>query len=221
MTTFWQKLAMRRRLIVDWQFQRSMILRAVGHSLFMLGLISFAMFLPLIEGMRSTKADGGPAPDNAAALLYMHEHFWPVALFGLAVAVVGALRSSHRVAGPLVRVKRHLMAVGDGMLPQPLRTRRRDFLKAEVEVVNGMVAGLSKRVTAVKALESELQATLRVCEERSQASGDAGLRESIAGALAQGDALHAEIDGFRFEEADGPQGAVCAPAIPQPQVLGG
>ena len=57
-------------------------------------------------------------------------------LLSLLVVVIGTVRFSHRVAGPMVRYKRNLALLADGKLPPPLRTRRSDFLKEEVVVLN-------------------------------------------------------------------------------------
>jgi methyl-accepting chemotaxis protein len=121
------------------------------------------IFLPLLRGL-----DGAPrAPgldDRAVVMVYMHERFWGIALLCFVLVGLGALKLSHRIAGPLVRAKRNLRLLAEGKLTPPLRTRRSDYLKEEVDCLNKAVAGVAQRVDAIRsaqiAVSRELAAAL-------------------------------------------------------------
>jgi hypothetical protein len=99
----------------------------------------------------------------------LHERFWPLASLCLVIVVLGAIRYSHRVAGPMVRYKRHLRLLANGKFPPSLRTRRNDFMKAEVSCLNQAVLGVSDRVDAIRRAQIELDSKLGACVA---ASGD-------------------------------------------------
>src|SRR5690606_10293119 len=135
MPTLKEKFSMRRRFVVDRRFQFALLTRSIAFTVFVFLVMSAALFVPLIRGVGTAASEGseeGLRIDRITAFLYMHENFWPVALVCIGLAALGSLRQSHRIAGPMVRVKRYLNAVADGYLPGPLRTRKRDYLKCEV-----------------------------------------------------------------------------------------
>lgn len=156
----------RRRLLVDRPFQTSLMLHALGLGLLTLVVVSAGIFVPLLWDLRS----GGPAVDIdvAVVMVYMHERFWLVAAVCVVLAAHGALQLSHRIAGPLVRYKRNLRLLASGRLPPPLRTRRRDYLKEEVECLNAAVAGVRERLAAVRAAQAALQRELHAARDLGQ-----------------------------------------------------
>ena len=56
----------------------------------------------------------------------------------------------------MVRYKRNLSLLADGKLPPPLKTRRSDFLKEEVEILNRAVAGVGARAAAIRRAHAEV-----------------------------------------------------------------
>jgi hypothetical protein len=141
---------LRWRYVVDWKLQGQLCLHGLVYGAILLVMMSVGIFMPVVVGL------GSPGPGDSLAneqlaivMLYLHERFWWIALLCSALVVVGAIRFSHRIAGPLVRYKRNLRLLADGRLPPPLRTRRRDHLKEEVACLNAAVAGVATRVAAI------------------------------------------------------------------------
>jgi len=73
------------------------------------------------------------------------------------VAVLGILYS-HRVAGPLFKVRRHAVALGEGRFDEPIRFRRKD-------AVHGLAAALNQTSAACAERARRLDAHLRALEE--------------------------------------------------------
>lgn len=151
----------RRRVIVDRQLQWGLALRSATFVSGLLCVVAFGLFLPLTRTLsedalaRSVHA----AEDRATVMLYLHERFWPIALLAISLAILISLLTSNRIAGPLVRVKRHLRMLGGGLFPRPLRTRSKDYLKQEVETLNQAVESLAHRhVSRCEAFEDLEQA---------------------------------------------------------------
>ena len=165
-----KKLHLRRRYIVDPPFQYNLIGRAVAFVLFTFLVMCVGLFLPLVTEIADWKGDTSGDYDTVTAFLYMHEHFWPMALICLAVAIIGVVRTSHRIAGPRGRIKRHLNSVAEGRFPRPLRTRDNDYFKHDVDILNTMVENLAAWVDELESANAELGSALEACVEDTEPS---------------------------------------------------
>ncbi|MDA1092356.1 MAG: methyl-accepting chemotaxis protein [Acidobacteria bacterium] len=67
---------------------------------------------------------------------------------------------SHRIAGPLVRLRRALGAVGDGDLGVRVALRRKDYLGREQDVVNEMIDKLRASIGAAGSTTQDIRAGL-------------------------------------------------------------
>jgi methyl-accepting chemotaxis protein len=172
----------RRRLVVDRPFQWSLCLHGIGLGVLVLVAVSAGIFVPLLWNLGERFPSVQVDPDTAVVMVYMHERFWLVAAVCLVLVTIGALRLSHRIAGPMVRYKRNLRLLAEGRLPPPLRTRRRDYLKDEVACLNAAVDGVRERVEAIRKAEAQLRRQLQVVAERLPrgAAELAGLAEAEA-----------------------------------------
>jgi hypothetical protein len=154
----------RWRYIVDWKLQGSLILHGITYGALVLLAVSAGIFSPLLWDLGVVDMDGG-YEEQAIVMLYLHERFWLLAMMCLVIVVLGAVRFSHRVAGPMVRFKRNLRLLSDGKFPPPLRTRRTDFLKEEVGCLNKAVVGVGERIDAIRRAQVDLRRKLTDCAE--------------------------------------------------------
>jgi hypothetical protein len=153
------KRSLRRRYVVDWKLQGSLCGHGLLYGCLVLVVVSAGIFLPLLWNL----GDAGKVPnfeEQAIVMLYMHERFWALAALCACVVVFGAIRFSHRIAGPLVRYKRNLRLLAEGKLPPPLRTRRADYLQEEVACLNAAVAGVETRVEAAQRAQAAVRREL-------------------------------------------------------------
>ena len=157
-----KQLIMRRRFIVDWKLQGSLILHGIAYGGLVLLVVSVGVFSPLLWelGVVDMERSG---EEQAIVMLYLHKRFWLLALMCLVLVVLGAVRYSHRIAGPMVRFKRNLKMLSDGKLPPPLRTRRGDFMKEEVGCLNKAVVGVGDRLDAIHRAQVDLRLQLSGC----------------------------------------------------------
>ena len=147
---------LRWRYVVDWSLQGTLILHGLVYGSLVMLAVSLGIFSPLLWDLGAVELNGS-YEEKAIVLLYLHERFWLLAAICLAIVVLGAIRFSHRVAGPMVRFKRNLRLLADGKFPPPLRTRRSDFLKQEVSCLNKAVAGVDERVVAIRRAQAGLR----------------------------------------------------------------
>jgi signal transduction histidine kinase len=170
---FIDKLKWRRSFIVDWRLQVAMAWRAIGLVVCTLMVVSAGLIIPLLDDLHPVAREGSLL-EAPAVMLYLNDRFWWLALTCIGLASAGAILVSHRIAGPLVRIRRNLRWLGEGKLPAPLRTRSRDFLQSEVATLNQTVAMIGQQVESMRATHAGLSSTL--------AAGAAALRNGDAAA---------------------------------------
>ena len=161
MWTNWQKLTQRRKFIVDWSFQSDVVFHAGVFSAFLLAVLSAGLLVPLFIELDSDTSGFSDAP---GLLLYLHDHYWPVAALCFFLALLQALNLSHKIAGPMVRIRRNMRYVEAGVLPLPFTLRSRDFMKPEVEILNSMIESLTRRVDGMKDADLALCRSLEALE---------------------------------------------------------
>lgn len=210
----------RRRLVVDRPFQRSLCLHGIGLGVMVLVAVSLGIFVPLLWTL-GERMPGKPTDlDSAVVMIYMHERFWATAGICLVLVTLGALRLSHRIAGPLVRYKRNLKLLAEGKLPPSLRTRRHDYLKEEVACLNAAVDGVRDRIEAIRAAHAAVRREVLAIVERQPRASAAQFEPLVAAQRELERCLSrfeetGELDAVRAVEL--PRGVVLAFAGQPPQ----
>ncbi len=194
----------RRRFLVDPAFQLDVALRTSIYAIVLLLVLSIGIFYPMAQDLQG---DDASAVDAAASLLYLHQHYWPIVVVCLIVNLLLSIRISHRIAGPLVRVKRRLQQLAQGVIPAPLQTRSRDYLKQEVLLLNLAHESLNTRLGEVQAAEATLRDAMLACSEQIDATADAALQQTFAKALAAAETLHAKSSYFQLSTSAAPEAA--------------
>lgn len=188
----------RWRFIVDWKLQGSLCAHSVLYGLLVLVAVSIGIFLPLLWNLGDADR-ASVMEEQAVVMLYMHERFWWLALLCLVIVVLGAVKFSHRIAGPLVRFKRNLRLMADGKLPSPLRTRSGDYLQEEVACLNQAVAGITARVESMQKAHAALQHELAALA----ASGSRQARDDLEPVFAASRELQQSLAAIqRFDTRD-------------------
>jgi hypothetical protein len=181
--------------------QWSLCLHCIAYGGLLLLLVAAGIFGPLLWQLGDRAPNSPSDPEIAAVMLYMHSRFWLIAAGGLVLIVIGALRFSHRIAGPLVRYKRNLRLMAEGQLPPPLRTRDGDFLQEEVACLNRAVVGVSQRIERARTAQAALRRELGAVADATRFGGG---EVDIAAVLAANDELQARLDEFTtIDDLDG------------------
>lgn len=169
----------RRRFIVDWKLQGSLCAHGLLYGGLVLVAVSSGIFVPLLWSLSGSTVGVG-LEDQAIVMLYMHDRFWSLAFLCFVIIVLGAIKFSHRIAGPLVRYKRNLRLIARGKLPTPLRTRANDYLKEEVACLNEAVAGITLRLDAIHAAQVAVQREIEAAVARTPRQSLAQLEPLLA-----------------------------------------
>lgn len=196
---FLQKMMLRRNYIVDRKVQYNLLLRTLGFVVFMLLIVSAGLYIPLLVELRRHAGELDSSYETSIALMFMQERFWPVALFCLAFAAYGTIVISHRIVGPLVRVKRVMESVGHGVLPETLKIRSKDYLKAEVDILNTMVARLATQIDQIKSANHVLNDSLATHRDNASRYGHDEIQATLTAVSQAAETLTREIEHFRRE----------------------
>jgi signal transduction histidine kinase len=65
-------------------------------------------------------------------------------LSGVCIGVIIVMFMVHRIAGPLFRVKKVLGIIGDGIIPEKVRFRKKDELKDIADTINEVISKISE-----------------------------------------------------------------------------
>ncbi len=153
----------RRRFLINYRLQLSILLTSLSYVGLLILVVSVTLFAPLIIHLRHADYDSAESSDAALRILYLHETYWlPVLLTFVAIAL-HSVRTSHRIAGPLYRIRRVCEAMSAGILPKPARLRKSDHLGPEMDVVNGMLDSWRGLIAKTQADAAALHESLASC----------------------------------------------------------
>ncbi len=138
----WQRFWRRRQYIVDVKLQLSVVGLVLFSNLIFICALAAALFIPLALAMdRSTH----PLAPEARQILALDRKFWPAAGLGAIIVSLMSLALSHRIAGPMVRIKGALNGLIAGQKVRPVRLRRKDFFKDVAHLVDDLRVEIDER----------------------------------------------------------------------------
>lgn len=140
----------RTQYFVDGAVQGALLRRLLMHWAVMLGAVgAFLYFVELL----------GADPQRAAVNVLRRHGPSVVALLALVpVFVVDLFRLTNRFAGPMVRLRRAMQALGRGEQVKPIEFREGDFWQELAADFNRVIRRVETAPTATPAVESESNA---------------------------------------------------------------
>jgi len=184
-----QRILRRRKFIIDRKLQFKLLLYSVGYILFYIVAIGAGLFVPLMIQLSNADQTSPEALVVATNFLYLHYHFWPVALLSVIIVALHSILTSHRIAGPLYRFRRIFLDLKEGTIPEVAHLRRRDLLESEMQSINEMLDGLRARISGIQRAEELLEQSIAECKRRVALLDDAGTRQCIEELAERGDSL--------------------------------
>lgn len=175
----------RRRYLVDTGLQGRMLLAGLVHGGLVLVALVCGVLAPVVFDLSASPTRR--FEEEALIMLYLHDRMPWIVLLCVAVVSLTSIRQSHRIAGPMVRFKRHLRSLAAGEVPPPLRTRRNDMLKEEVACLNEAVDGIAARIDGVRAAQRAVHGALDRLDGGADDAAD-GSRAALLAAVRQVDA---------------------------------
>ena len=121
---------------------------------------SAILFLPLTMTLQMEAMDSPAVRQAAREFLSLHDRIWlPTALL-VVLLVLHNVIFSHRIAGPLYRIRNDLKRIGDGNLFVQVKLRKNDYLDKEAESINGMIEALRAKIRNIDLNQRKASAVL-------------------------------------------------------------
>jgi methyl-accepting chemotaxis protein len=145
--------------------QNRLIVVGVVHFVLLLIVIASALLIPLMARL-GVESEYDPEVISAARqFMELHYRLWPPLFLTLALLVLHNIIVTHRIAGPLWRIRRELAAIGNGDLSRSIRIRPTDYMSKEADAVNSMVSSLRAKVERVDERHQTAAAALARLED--------------------------------------------------------
>jgi HAMP domain-containing protein len=139
----------------------------LGYFLLLMFTLIGILVVPPIVQLSFHQEDFSIASAAATQLLYLHSRLWPALGLVLVLFVAHSVVFSHRIAGPLYRIRRLFKEIGAGDLAMHVRIRRKDYLHWEVDAINGMLRGLEHKVRVLSDCENRASSAVRSLREQA------------------------------------------------------
>jgi len=172
------------------------IIDNLQYRLLIVGIIYFAMvvfifacgvFVPVIIQLEKAGISSREAQNAAHQFLVLHERVWPPLGLAFVLLVVHSILVSHRIAGPLYRIRAVLGSVGRGDLSGKITLRKNDYLKKDADTVSAMIDSLREKIDRLQNHGSEASADVTALKRSVQMG-------SIDAVAQQTDKLSTDID---------------------------
>jgi nitrogen fixation/metabolism regulation signal transduction histidine kinase len=173
----------RRQYFINKPFQH----RYIGVIVAWIVLYSLAIGVWVFESAASevSALAGNDSELNLLSTLVatLHYRLWPALLLFVGAAALQATLASHRIAGPLYRIKRELQAISAGDYGQTMHLRKHDEFKDFEPVINELSQRLAKQRDEELRFRAELEPRLAALEAALRE--DDALNEKVQRAMAQ------------------------------------
>jgi len=193
------KMFNRRRTYVIDKLQHGFILLCLSYVFFFLVVLGVSLFVPLMFGLRADADFSAELVQKADSLLYLHNTFWQAVVLSLIAIALHAIRTSHRVVGPLYRHRVAFQAMAQGRVPPPIHLRQGDYLVQATAELNTMTENLRLRISEIQQDHHHHLEQL----DKLRALGERAPREEMMEGLdALSEATHRlalKLDHFRFD----------------------
>ncbi len=123
-------------------FRAHLVLTCALSTLSFGALIGASVFVPLAVQLDRADLDPSVMSGIAQHFLDLHRAFWPVVLGALIASILSGMILFQRMTGPLQRFVDIFESIERGDVPPPLTIRRLDYLTAETDALNRMLAVL-------------------------------------------------------------------------------
>jgi len=156
------------------------------------------LFIPLMIEMSRDSLSSPVVREAAQKFLVLHTRIWSPVLILIGLLVIHNIIISHRIAGPLLRIRSELKKIGDGNLFVQVKLRKNDYLDKEADSVNRMVDAIRGKVQGIEQSQRKASSVLVDLQRAmNQGSGDE-MNGKIDELNATLEALRENVDQFQI-----------------------
>ena len=108
------------------------------------------LFVPLMTKLNDGNLSVLEEQDVARQFLALHSQMWPALGMVLALLILHSVVVSHRIAGPMQRLRDALKTIGEGDLTTRISFRKNDYLADTAADINKLTVLLAVKVTELE-----------------------------------------------------------------------
>lgn len=149
----------RKRVLID-ELQYRMLRVNIAYFFVIFLIFVASLFGPLGMQLLNDEVSFLARERVAQQFLLLDEAIWLPLLLTFFCLGLHSVLVSHRIAGPLVQLRRLLGAIGDGDLAVRAVLREKDYLRKEETALNSMIDKLGTRLSHVEEQAAELETKL-------------------------------------------------------------
>jgi len=158
------------------------------------------LFAPLMVALNSDALNSPAVQTAAHQFMTLHTRLWPAVFMLAALLVVHTIIFSHRIAGPLERIRGELKKIGDGNLTVQVRVRKHDYLHEQVGSVNSMVEALREKVRTIEDNQKKANAMVIALQQALSRGTGADMNDQIEELGVVLEQLRVSVGGFQIQQ---------------------
>jgi methyl-accepting chemotaxis protein len=179
----------RRRLLID-KSQYKLLGVYLVHFIAVLVIVFSALVIVFTRQLENSSLTAFQRQEVAAKIMWFYGQIWPFMWGVFMLLFIHSVYVTHKIAGPLYRIREVLKSVKRGKLTEKVALRRGDYLRTEAQVVNEAIQSIHDKIEGLRQNTSSCTAAL-VELERSFEHGSSDQTQQRLNDLSS------QIDGLR------------------------
>lgn len=155
----WNRKDRRKKLIIN-TFQYRLVALHLLQFGSVVAIMLAALYIPLIMEFDRSDLSGGQKAELTNRFLELNSLLFPAMWILAGFVIVYSVIISHRIAGPVFRIRTALHSLTMGNLSGSLKLRKKDYLIKEAEVVNILIDSLRDNIGDMDKTYEETSAAL-------------------------------------------------------------
>ncbi len=168
----------RRKVIVD-KLQYRLIIAGILYFATVVLIFAGAVFIPVMLHIDKGGISSIEVQKAARQFLVLQERVWPPLLLAFVLLIVHSVVVSHRISGPLYRIRTVLKSVGEGDLSRRITLRSNDYMEKEAHTLNDMIGSLSGKIHRLENHTKEASANLAALRRTAQTGSNEEITRRI------------------------------------------
>lgn len=189
------RLGQRRKLLLD-PLQLRLLVVELLHVGFLLLALAAAIFGPLILELLAGSSTLSQRELAADQFLALHSRLWLAVPIVVVMIILHAMIVSHRIVGPLYRMRQLQRKLQRGDLSVRARLRRNDYLGSYADSFNDMAASLEVRMASIRQQHAVVSQRLAQITEQLEAADRDSAMQLARSACADAEQLSDQLGEF-------------------------
>lgn len=145
----------RRKLLID-KAQYKLLVVYLIHFVAVLVIVFSALVFIFTRQLEHSSLTAIQRQEVAGRILWFYGHLWPFMWGIFMLLVVHSIYVTHKIAGPLYRIKSVLWSVKNGDLTSRVKTRTGDYLTDHAQAVNDVIDTYRNKMEGLQVMSSSV-----------------------------------------------------------------